>query len=53
MPQVTRSVIVTGSSSGIGLDIARAFLDRGAGVVLNGRDAASDREGMSGAGAPP
>ncbi|WP_239516108.1 MULTISPECIES: SDR family oxidoreductase [unclassified Streptomyces] len=35
----TRTALVTGSSSGIGLDIARAFLDRGANVVLNGRDA--------------
>lgn len=33
-----RTVIVTGSSSGIGLDIARAFLDAGDNVVLNGRD---------------
>lgn len=32
------TVIVTGSSSGMGLDIARAFLERGASVVLNGRD---------------
>ncbi|MGP3687482.1 SDR family NAD(P)-dependent oxidoreductase [Streptomyces sp. IBSNAI002] len=35
----TTTVIVTGSSSGIGLDVARAFLARGANVVLNGRDA--------------
>ncbi|MBW5482428.1 SDR family NAD(P)-dependent oxidoreductase [Streptomyces bambusae] len=34
-----RTVIVTGSSSGIGLGIARAFLDDGANVVLSGRDA--------------
>jgi NAD(P)-dependent dehydrogenase (short-subunit alcohol dehydrogenase family) len=34
-----QTVIVTGSSSGIGLDVARAFLERGASVVLNGRDA--------------
>ncbi len=34
----TRTVIVTGSSSGMGLDIARAFLDAGDNVVLNGRD---------------
>ncbi len=33
-----RTVIVTGSSSGMGLDIARAFLDAGDNVVLNGRD---------------
>ncbi|WP_412538277.1 SDR family oxidoreductase [Longispora sp. K20-0274] len=36
---MSRTVIVTGSSSGIGHDIARAFLDRGDNVVLNGRDA--------------
>ncbi|MEV6521222.1 SDR family NAD(P)-dependent oxidoreductase [Longispora sp. NPDC051575] len=36
---MSRTVIVTGSSSGIGLDIARGFLDQGANVVLNGRDA--------------
>lgn len=32
------TAIVTGSSSGIGLGIARAFLDRGDRVVLHGRD---------------
>ncbi|BFV55570.1 SDR family oxidoreductase [Kitasatospora sp. CMC57] len=32
------TVVVTGSSSGIGLEIARAFLAQGANVVLNGRD---------------
>lgn len=36
---MSRTVIVTGSSSGIGLDIAAAFLSSGANVVLNGRDA--------------
>lgn len=34
----SKTVIVTGSSSGIGRDIAQAFLERGANVVLNGRD---------------
>ena len=34
------TVIVTGSSSGIGLDVARALLDRGDRVVLHGRDPA-------------
>lgn len=33
------TVIVTGSSSGIGLDVARALLARGDRVVLHGRDA--------------
>lgn len=32
------TAIVTGSSSGIGLDIAHRFLAQGANVVLNGRD---------------
>ncbi|MGY1942181.1 SDR family NAD(P)-dependent oxidoreductase [Nocardia asiatica] len=36
---MTKTVIVTGSSSGIGRDIARAFVTRGDNVVLNGRDA--------------
>jgi NAD(P)-dependent dehydrogenase (short-subunit alcohol dehydrogenase family) len=38
MSKRNRTVIVTGSSSGIGLDVARAFLEQGANVVLNGRD---------------
>ncbi|MBF6195080.1 SDR family NAD(P)-dependent oxidoreductase [Nocardia implantans] len=36
---MAKTVIVTGSSSGIGRDIARAFVARGDNVVLNGRDA--------------
>ena len=35
----SRAFIVTGSSSGIGLAIARAFVERGDAVVLHGRDA--------------
>ncbi len=34
------TAIVTGSSSGIGLDIARGFVERGDNVVMHGRDAA-------------
>lgn len=34
----TVTAIVTGSSSGIGRDVARAFLEKGGNVVLNGRD---------------
>lgn len=41
MPQSSQSAItaiVTGSSSGIGLDVARGFLERGDNVVIHGRD---------------
>lgn len=38
MPERTLTAIVTGSSSGIGRDIAAALLDQGSNVVLNGRD---------------
>jgi short-subunit dehydrogenase len=31
-------VIVTGASSGIGLDLARGFLREGSSLVINGRD---------------
>jgi len=34
-----RTALVTGSSSGIGLDIARTLLEHGWNVVVNGRDA--------------
>ena len=33
-----KTVLITGGSSGIGLDAARGFLEDGANVVLNGRD---------------
>ncbi len=39
MSTQTNTALITGSSSGIGLDIARAFLDRGSNVVLNARNA--------------
>jgi len=38
MDNQNKTIIVTGSSSGIGLDVARAFLEQGANVVINGRD---------------
>ncbi len=39
MSKLANTALITGSSSGIGFDIARAFLDRGSNVVLNGRNA--------------
>jgi len=35
-----KTVLVTGSSSGLGLGVAKAYLERGANVVMNGRDEA-------------
>ncbi len=32
------TALITGASSGIGFDVARAFLERGSNVVLNGRN---------------
>ncbi|MGW7456595.1 SDR family NAD(P)-dependent oxidoreductase [Streptomyces sp. NPDC054797] len=48
----TTTALVTGSSSGIGLDIARAFLESGANVVLNGRDADRLAKAAAGLGHP-
>ena len=39
MSTQTNTALITGSSSGIGLDLARAFLDKGLNIVLNGRNA--------------
>lgn len=36
---MSKTVVVTGSSSGIGFEVARTFLDGGWNVVINGRDA--------------
>ncbi|MGI8331433.1 SDR family NAD(P)-dependent oxidoreductase [Actinomadura scrupuli] len=48
----TTTAIITGSSSGIGLDIARAFLAQGGNVVLNGRDADRLAKAAAGLGHP-
>ncbi|MEU7629260.1 SDR family oxidoreductase [Nocardia sp. NPDC049220] len=49
---MVKTVIVTGSSSGIGRDVARAFVERGDNVVLNGRDEDKLAEVAAGLGAP-
>ena len=38
MSKISKTVLVTGSSSGIGLDIARGFLEKGFNTVLNARN---------------
>jgi NAD(P)-dependent dehydrogenase (short-subunit alcohol dehydrogenase family) len=38
MSQSPATAVVTGSTSGIGLDVARGFLERGDNVVIHGRD---------------
>lgn len=47
-----RAIIVTGAATGIGLATARAFLEVGAKVVLNGRNAAALHAARAGLGAP-
>ena len=39
MSNQTQTVLITGASSGIGLDVAKGFLERGSNVVLNSRHA--------------
>ena len=38
IPDDSKTVIVTGASSGLGLGVAKAFLERGANVVVNARN---------------
>ena len=38
MTTKTNTVLITGASSGMGLDIARGFLERGSNVVMNARN---------------
>ena len=38
MTTQTKTVLITGASSGIGYDVARSFLEKGANVVLNARN---------------
>ena len=38
IPEDSKTVIVTGASSGLGLGVAKAFLERGANVVVNARN---------------
>jgi NAD(P)-dependent dehydrogenase (short-subunit alcohol dehydrogenase family) len=52
MSDTQTTAVVTGSSGGIGLDIARAFLAQGGNVVLNGRDADRLAKAAAGLGQP-
>jgi NAD(P)-dependent dehydrogenase (short-subunit alcohol dehydrogenase family) len=52
MSHESRTVIVTGASSGIGLSVARALVERGDHVVLNGRDPSKLAAAVEGLGAP-
>ncbi len=44
MSSTAKTALVTGSSSGIGLEVARGFLEDGWNVVLNGRNEARLRD---------
>ncbi|MBF4162778.1 SDR family NAD(P)-dependent oxidoreductase [Nocardioides acrostichi] len=49
-PLAGRSVVLTGSSRGIGLEVARAYAAAGAAVVVNGRDPDAVREAAASIG---
>lgn len=49
---VAKTASITESSSGIGQDVARAFLERGWSIVLNGRDQQCLAEAAARFGAP-
>ena len=36
--RIPKTAIITGGSSGMGLGVARAYVERGGNVVLNGRN---------------
>ncbi len=52
MSTQSKTALITGSSSGIGFDVARAFLERDSNVVLNGRNADKLRAAASELGHP-
>jgi NAD(P)-dependent dehydrogenase (short-subunit alcohol dehydrogenase family) len=52
MSATSKTAIVTGSSSGIGYEVAREFLDGGWNVVVNGRNEARLREAAKKLGRP-
>ena len=47
-----KTALITGASSGIGLGVAKAYLGRGANVVLNARNEAKLRDTAAALGAP-